>query len=129
MLQKATLKLPFFTHESASVVCVSGSSRRVERSMKSEWSFHTFPAPFQDSAVQLLGLGPSLVLLHTSHRLEVPLREERSPCGRWRTGRGIHSCHTEAGLCCQADHSLPQGNLQVTGALCWAALADSAELG
>lgn len=123
----------FLTRESASVVCVSANSQKVEMSMRSEWSFHTFPALFQDFVVLVLvqvqvlvqvlvlalalALAPvldlSLVPLGTSHRLALPLWVEQSPCGSWDTGKGIRSCHKPVGWCCPAGHSL-QGILRVT---------------
>lgn len=119
----------FLTHESASVVCVSANSQKVEMSMRSEWSFHTFPALFQDFVVlvlvlvlvlvrapvpvPVLDLALSLVPLRTSHRLALPLWVEQSPCGSWDTGKGIRSCHKPVGWCCPAGRSL-QGILRVT---------------
>lgn len=97
--------------------------------MRSEWSFHTFPALFQDFVVLVLVLVQVLVLvlapvldlalalalvpLGTSHRLALPLWVEQSPCGSWDTGKGIRSCHKPVGWCCPAGHSL-QGILRVT---------------
>lgn len=117
----------FLKHESASAVCVFGNSQRAEKSTRSEWSFHTAPAQFQDFAVPALALAParSLVLLGTSHRLALPLWVERSPCGSWDTGTGIHSCHRPAGLCCPTGRSL-RGNLQAIEELDWEVLAGSA---
>lgn len=115
----------FLTHESASVVCVSANSQKVEMSMRSEWSFHTFPALFQDFVVLVLvlvlapvpvldlALALSLVPLGTSHRLALPLWVEQSPCGSWDTGKGIRSCHKPVGWYFPAGHSL-QGILRVT---------------
>lgn len=119
----------FLTHESASVVCVSGNSQKVEMSMRSEWSFHTFPALFQDFVVLVLvlvlapvpvlvpvldlALALSLVPLGTSHRLALPLWVEQSPCGSWDTGKGIRSCRKPVGWSCPAGRSL-QGILRVT---------------
>lgn len=105
-------------------------------SMRSEWSFHTFPVQFRDFAVLALAralalaldldlalaLALSLVLLGTSHRLALPLWVEQSPCGSWDTGKGIRSCHKPVGWCCPAGRSL-QGNLQVTEELDWQGLA------
>ncbi len=121
----------FLKHESASAVCVFGNSQRAETSMRSEWSFHTAPALFQDFVVPgpaqalALALARALVLLGTSHRLALPLWEEQSPCGSWDTERGIRSCHRPTGLCCPADRSL-QGNLQEIEELDLEVLAGSA---
>lgn len=120
---------PLLKHESASVVCVCGNSQRVEMSTRSEWSFRTFPALFQDSVVPALApvpaLAQSLVPLDTSHRLALPLLVAQSPCGSWDTGKGIRSCRTPVGSCCPACRSLP-GNLQVIEEPDWEAPVGSA---
>lgn len=131
--KKKVTECVFLKHESASAVCVFGNSQRAETSTRSEWTFRTAPALFQDSAVPALALAPALVLvlvrslapLDTSHRLALPLWAEQSPCGSWHTGKDIRSCHKPAGLCCPAGRSL-RGNLQATEELDWEVLADSA---
>lgn len=113
----------FLKHESASAVCVFGNSQRVEMSRRSGWSFHTVQAQSRDFAA----LARSLVLSDTSHRLALPLWVEQNPCGSWDIGRGIHSCHKPAGLCCPAGHS-PRGNRQAIEGLGWEALSGSVPL-
>ena len=118
-------KCPFLTHESASVVCVCGNSQRAEMSRRNEWNFRTFRALFQDFAVPVRAPAPALVPSDTSHRPALLLWEEQSPCGSWRTGRGIRNCHMAFGWSSPAGRSLLRNNLRGTGGLGWAAPAGS----